>query len=215
MTDYYNGADLSFTKGTLEQEQELFRRAKTGDQAAVEEIVKMHALFAANTARNMIHHGQRDPEHVEQAISVANTALMNAIPKYDYSRGHRFVSFLKVRIAGALTNFWRTRARERKIFTAQQDNPEFFAPSGSYDNVEENVNDRERRIKSIELIHKYLDRFTDFEKMIIEEIYTNGKTPAQIGRERKCTREWIRRSHEALLRKFRRYLTEDETKELR
>lgn len=100
---YKNGENLTFAPTTHEEERALFTKAKAGDGAATETIIRNHLLLVANIARKLAR--GRLPE--EDVISAANFALMKAFQNFDPAFPNRFSAFLKLHVRGEIARLWR------------------------------------------------------------------------------------------------------------
>ena len=72
-----------------EQLQNLLPRAQKGDAEAEDTIVLSEMRFVVSVAKNYCDKGLNDEELVE----AGKKGLVIAIPKYDRSRGFRFISY--------------------------------------------------------------------------------------------------------------------------
>lgn len=74
---------------TREEENDLALRAKNGDKTARDKIVKANLRFVVNVAKKYQNRGL----DLNDLISEGNIGLMNAIEKFDVSRGYHFISY--------------------------------------------------------------------------------------------------------------------------
>ncbi len=74
---------------TREEEKELAEKAKTGDKAARDKILKANLRFVIKVAKNYQNHGL----DLIDLISEGNIGLINAIEKFDVSKGYHFISY--------------------------------------------------------------------------------------------------------------------------
>ncbi len=72
-----------------EEENELAVKAKAGDKAARDKIVKANLRFVVNVAKKYQNRGLE----LIDLISEGNIGLMNAIDKFDVNRGYHFISY--------------------------------------------------------------------------------------------------------------------------
>ena len=90
----------------LANEPELWRRvAEHGDAAAREELVRRYMPFAKNLA--LRYRGAS--ESFDDLLQVANLGLVNAIDRFDSSRGTPFAAFASPTILGELKRHFRDR----------------------------------------------------------------------------------------------------------
>lgn len=79
---------------TDEEEQELSRRIREGDQRAMSKLVEANLRFVVKIASQYKGKGVQ----LDDLISEGNIGLMNAAMKFDASRGTRFVNYAVVQI---------------------------------------------------------------------------------------------------------------------
>ena len=89
---------------TSEDQAELFARARS-DTAALEELVSRYQALAEGLARR--YHGYGEP--LDDLIQVASIGLLNAIDRFDVSRGVGFAAFATPTIVGELKRHFRDR----------------------------------------------------------------------------------------------------------
>jgi len=107
---------------TKERELELATRLKEeGDISAAQELIMSHLRVVVFVARG--YEGYHLPQ--EDLIQEGNIGLMQAVKRFDYSKGNRLVSFALHYIRGAILEFivnnWRlvkiaTTKDQRKVF---------------------------------------------------------------------------------------------------
>ena len=74
---------------TREEEVELCEKARKGDKAAKDKIVKANLRFVVKVAKKYQNHGL----DLTDLISEGNIGLLNAIEKFDPSLGYHFISY--------------------------------------------------------------------------------------------------------------------------
>ena len=74
---------------TREEEIELSEKAKKGDKAARDKIIKANLRFVVRVAKKYQNHGL----DLTDLISEGNIGLMTAIEKFEPSRGYHFISY--------------------------------------------------------------------------------------------------------------------------
>lgn len=74
---------------TREEENDLAVRAKNGEKAARDEIVRANLRFVVNVAKKYQNRGL----DLTDLISEGNIGLLTAIEKFDVSRGYHFISY--------------------------------------------------------------------------------------------------------------------------
>ena len=72
-----------------EEEIELAKKAQAGDKAAKDKIVKANLRFVVKVAKGFQNHGL----DLNDLISEGNIGLLNAIEKFDVSKGYHFISY--------------------------------------------------------------------------------------------------------------------------
>ena len=74
---------------TREEEVELAQKAKKGDKAARDKIIKANLRFVVKVAKKYQNHGL----DLTDLISEGNIGLMTAIEKFEQERGYHFISY--------------------------------------------------------------------------------------------------------------------------
>ena len=74
---------------TREEEVELCEKAKNGDKAAKDKIIKANLRFVVKVAKKYQNHGL----DLTVLISEGNIGLINAIEKFEPERGYHFISY--------------------------------------------------------------------------------------------------------------------------
>ena len=74
---------------TPPQERDLAARAKQGERAALEELVRRNLRFVVAVARPYARHGVS----LEDLINEGNIGLIRAAERFDVTRGFRFISY--------------------------------------------------------------------------------------------------------------------------
>ena len=74
---------------TREEEVELCKKAKAGDKAAKDKIIKANLRFVVRVAKKYQNHGL----DLTDLISEGNIGLINAIEKFEPERGYHFISY--------------------------------------------------------------------------------------------------------------------------
>ena len=74
---------------TREEEVELSQKAKNGDKAARDKIIKANLRFVVRVAKKYQNHGL----DLTDLISEGNIGLITAIEKFEPSRGYHFISY--------------------------------------------------------------------------------------------------------------------------
>lgn len=74
---------------TIEEEITLARKAREGDAAALERLVKSNLRFVVSVAKKYQHYGMS----LGDLISEGNLGLIKAAQRFDETRGFKFISF--------------------------------------------------------------------------------------------------------------------------
>ncbi len=72
-----------------EEEIELAQKAQAGDTAAKNKLVNANLRFVVNVAKKYQNHGL----DLSDLISEGNLGLLNAVEKFDVSKGYHFISY--------------------------------------------------------------------------------------------------------------------------
>lgn len=74
---------------TPEEEAELARRVKTGDQSALEKLIKSNLRFVVSVAKQYQNQGLS----LSDLINEGNLGLIKAAQRFDETRGFKFISY--------------------------------------------------------------------------------------------------------------------------
>lgn len=213
MNTYYPpSTDLKFVKTTREEERELFRKMKAGDEQARETIIKHHLLFVAIVARQCANRGGKSAFPDDEVVSAANEALIQAIDRkqFDETRGYRFTSYLRPFIRGAISKIWRDKAKYVRLpDDADRSIPGVPSVTSQFAAFVETSEDHPvEEAEFQEFMHAALESgksgLTKREQLVLSLMYEQGMNGAQIGRQLKMTRERVRQIHEEILSKLRK-----------
>jgi len=92
---------------SAEEEVDLARRAQRGDQAARDRMVEANLRLVAKTARHYMGSGVP----LEDLIQEGTIGLINAIEKFDYSKGFKFSTYARYWIKQAILRALNNQGR--------------------------------------------------------------------------------------------------------
>lgn len=192
--DYYkNGELLAFAPTTAEEEAALFHKARAGDTAAREFLIKNHLLFAANRGRRMMR-GQIPDDEV---ISAVNEVLIKAVDDFEPRPGSRFTDYLIPVLRGAVSRLWKLK-NQSELESGDDGLREESAPAP--DELLMETEDKEVRR---EALTKCFEGLTEQEKELLISFYEHGKPLAALARKWGVTRSAVQVAHKKLLAKMR------------
>src|SRR6266498_875523 len=220
---YRNGEDLHFKMTTPEEEVDLFRKVKAGDEIAREFLIRNHLLFVAMYARRK-NKGKLPDDEI---ISAVNAALMSAIGRFDPERGNRFTQYLIPFLRGAMATLWK----EKNVVSPEshaEDFPEFTPYKEETSNEEgghihpmstttqqrisemvpatdEIVSKAEGLKLDLAMLLKGRARLSPTEKALLKLIYEDKVSMADIARSRGVSRQAVFAAHLAIVEKLRAY----------
>jgi RNA polymerase sigma factor (sigma-70 family) len=220
-SNYYRAnEDLRFKLTTIEEERELFTKAKAGDDEARTFLIRNHLLFAATYARRQ----NRGKLPDDEVVSAVNAALMNAIGRFDPLRGNRFTRYLVPFLRGALASLWKekntvesnSQTGEFPTFTPYEEEADQLdgrpggravrQPRQIVDMVpatDDVVAEAEDLSLNLAMLSNCKAKLTDSEKELLRLIYEDGISMADIARERKVSRQAVHAAHGQIVEKLR------------
>lgn len=199
MNYYRNGSGLEVTPMSHEQEKALFAKARAGDDAAKETIIKNHLMFAASLGRSFSK--SRLPD--DEVVSAANYALMLAYENFDPRYPNRFAAFIRSHVRGAIARLWSEKNLVNK--SDFSDGPVSTCEILEDDIVEEHpVEESEHHAFLLELLEKAKHVLDEREAKIFSLLYSEERhTLASVGAKLSVTRERVRQIHDEALHKLR------------
>lgn len=199
---YQNNEDLTFKLSSHDEERALFAKAKAGDEAAKEKIVRDHLLLVATIARKLTK--GRLPEN--EVISAANFALMKAYENFDPKFPNRFSDFLRRYVGGEIARLWHDQNIVSKgDFTDGE--PITSVPLNEETADDTAGEDKDHHAFLLKLQRESRCVLDDRENKILDMIYNeNPMSQADVARKLRITRERIRQIHDAAILKVGREL---------
>lgn len=96
---------------TPAEEAELARRAKTGEQAALDRLVRHNLRFVVSVAKQYANHGVP----FEDLINEGNLGLIRGARRFDVDRGYRFISYAVWWIKQAILQYLAEQSRTVRL----------------------------------------------------------------------------------------------------
>jgi len=188
---YANNENLRFQPISAEEEKRLFRLAKkwkSGEPealAARDFLVTNHLLWVSQISKRLAK-GRLSEDEV---ISAGNDALMKAIEGFDPERGVRFRPYLGPFIRGAISDLWRSKNPVNyKNHFPKESNDGSFKKSLVDETVDHpfEAADHDDYLKSV--LRECISDLSERDQELLREVAENGKSFADIGRERGTSR---------------------------
>lgn len=199
---YKSGEDLTFTPTTHAEEKILFAKAKAGDKAAKEQIIRNHLLFVSNLARSFAGGNLAD----EDVVSAANFALMSAFENFNPELNNRFSSFLTLYVRGAIARLWREKNVVSKGDFSDGE-PIVSVPINEETADEANSDGEEHKEFLLKLVEQAKLVLDPREKEIIKLLYCEiPASQAEVARKLGLSRERIRQIYDVALHKLQKQL---------
>lgn len=96
---------------SADQEADLVNRAKDGDLAAKEKLIKANLRFVVSVAKAYT----RDPDMFQELVSVGNIGLAESFETFDPTKGFKFISYAVWHIRKEMLNYLASSSRMIKI----------------------------------------------------------------------------------------------------
>ncbi|MDX2175283.1 MAG: RNA polymerase sigma factor RpoD/SigA [Candidatus Sumerlaeia bacterium] len=152
---------------TREEEQALFQRLETGDDAAREELVRCNLRFVVKIALKYRHCGVP----LADLIQEGNIGLLTVLDKFDWRRGYRFSTYaafwIRQEIQAAVrqrANLIRLPVRKARLLAKMEEQSKAFAMrEGREPNVEELAAELAVEVEKIEALLPFRDAVMSLE----------------------------------------------------
>lgn len=118
-----------------EEEVAVANAARAGDKAARERLIKANLRFVVKVAHAFKGYGHS----LADLVSEGNTGLLEAVDKFDASKGNRFSTFAVWQIRARLLKFVQDNAFPVKVLTTQARRRVFFRLSAVRRKLGENA----------------------------------------------------------------------------
>lgn len=92
---------------SADQEADLVNRAKDGDLAAKEKLIKANLRFVVSVAKAYT----RDPDVFQELVSVGNIGLAESLDTFDPTKGFKFISYAVWHIRKEMLNYLSSSSR--------------------------------------------------------------------------------------------------------
>ena len=93
-----------------EDELELWKKIRSGDEKAREEVIISYRPMVFWLASKL----HVSPDSHQDLIQEGMVALIEAVDRYDFERGAKFITYAYYRVKGHMINFWKDR-RQRLL----------------------------------------------------------------------------------------------------
>jgi RNA polymerase sigma-32 factor len=146
---------------SVQQEQDLARRFRSGDYAAGHQLVTANLRFAVKVAYEYRSYGIK----VSDLIQEANIGLMKAVQKFDPDKGIRLISYAVWWIRAYIQNYILKSWSLVKIGTTQAQRKLFFALARTRRELEKLGNGEAHIVDAEEIARKLNVKATDVREM--------------------------------------------------
>jgi len=206
---YSKDQDIHFRLTTPEEETALWVKARAGDEEAREFLIKNHLLFAVMRAQEQV--GNLLPK--DEVTSAANFAVMEAFGRFDHTRGFRFTTYLRPFITGAVSQLWRSK------FSGGIPDPSIQRGSAPVEGHERKENSDpteasadhpgellDLRQFNREKLAVALAGLSAKDSELLQLVYFQDKSFADIARARGVTRSAVQATHGRIIAKLKKKL---------
>lgn len=154
--------------------KDMILKAKSGDKALMEEIVRKFMPFVIKTARGIYIRGQE----MSDLVQIGRVSIIKAVKMYDIDKGNGFTSYVTNAIKRNFYTLIRDNVKKSSYCSLNSLNEEGFELIDilvSGENIEEDFCEQEEKIE----LRKALNRLSEKEKEIIHWFYFENKTLQQ------------------------------------
>lgn len=197
---------------TRQEEQEIAKRIKEGDEEARQIMAQSNLRFVIDVANKYKGYGLPFSE----LIAEGNVGLMRAIDLYDADRGTKFITYGVWWIRQAISKYVRTNMNKDYHELANEDfdyEQGFFNEDGEEMIGRKQLSNRdviaeEEEVKK-EVVGEIMSNLTDVEKEVIKCYFgfdCDEMNLEEIGKKVNLTKERVRQIKEMALKKLRSYM---------
>ena len=222
----YAGSFSDCPRLEREEELDLTRRAKAGDNQAVERLIQCHFPLLVKTALGFRRRGLP----LEDLLGEATTGLLEAVRRFDPDRGFRFMTYAVWWVRRALVRAVATQSRNVRIprhrasasgdealawprEISLTDDGESDTPRGFedlLDSGDEPLDETVHRNQECSAVRAALDELPDRQRYVLEERFglrtDEGRTLLDVAGDLGVTKERVRQIEGQALGKLERAL---------
>lgn len=151
-------------------------------------------------ARTAGFRDRRDHEY-DDAVQTAREAFLRVLEHYDASRGASLYGYVHLRLRGAIDKEIVRPRLQRKAIIRPLEHASDISSLGSVDIVEQDEEYRTLRV--------FVNTCSATERQLLHDHYVEGRSFADIARERCITRVAVKLRHDALIRRARQFFGPD------
>ena len=174
-----------------EDELELWKKIRSGDEKAREEVIISYRPMVFWLASKLYV----SPDSHQDLIQEGMVALIEAVDRYDFERGAKFITYAYYRVKGHMINFLE-RSEAKAPEPVDLDSYVYQRETISIDEREEWLIDLERAIESL----------TAKESEVIKAIDLGGLSAKEVARKKGVDISYIYRLRRRAIAKLRKIL---------
>jgi RNA polymerase primary sigma factor len=187
-----------------DEEIELIKKAKNGDNDAKNKILESNLRFVFNIANKF--KGRGVP--LMDLISEGNLGMMAAIQKFNPEKNNKFITYAVWWIKEYMKNSINENKKYQVYeYVSYEDAPENEKISDAEPKIDESQEEEINSDHNKEIIGQLLNKLSDRERFVVENYYgLNGKAEMnleEIGNKMGLTKERIRKIKWSALQKMR------------